>query len=54
MPSTLDPEIKRSLAARIRYYNELGIYDFYRRDPSPSLTTTELPARVPIQPECLP
>ena len=50
MPLTLDPELKRSLAARIRYYNELGIYDFYRRDPAPSLTTTELPARVPIQP----
>src|SRR6201986_2098675 len=32
MPSTLDPQLKRALAERIRYYNELGIYDFYRRD----------------------
>ena len=32
MPTTLDPLIKRALADRIRYYNELGIYDFYRRD----------------------
>jgi uracil-DNA glycosylase len=31
MPSTLDPEMRRALAARIRYYNEMGIYDFYRR-----------------------
>jgi uracil-DNA glycosylase family 4 len=32
MPRTLDPELRRALAARIRYYNELGIYDFYRRE----------------------
>jgi DNA polymerase len=31
MPRTLDPQLKRILAERIRYYNELGIYDFYRR-----------------------
>src|SRR5438034_886092 len=33
MPRTLDPQLKRALAERIRYYNELGIYDFYRREP---------------------
>jgi len=31
MPRILDPELRRALAARIRYYNEMGIYDFYRR-----------------------
>ena len=31
MPRTLDPELRRALAARIHYYNEMGIYDFYRR-----------------------
>ena len=31
MPRTLDPELRRALAARIRYYNEMGVYDFYRR-----------------------
>ena len=31
MPRTLDPELRRALAARIRYYNEMGIYDFYRQ-----------------------
>src|SRR6476620_8310369 len=32
MSPTLDPQLKRALAARIRYYNDLGIYDFYRRE----------------------
>jgi uracil-DNA glycosylase len=27
----LTPQLKRALADRIRYYNDLGIYDFYRR-----------------------
>ncbi len=34
MPPTLDPELRRALAARIHYYNEMGIYDFYRRPVS--------------------
>jgi len=45
MPATLDPKLKRALAERIRYYNELGIYDFYRRDSFPSETSVQ------IQPE---
>ncbi len=36
MPHVLDPELRRALAARIRYYNEMGIYDFYRRPSSAS------------------
>jgi len=31
MSRTLDPDLRRALAARIRYYNEMGIYDFYQR-----------------------
>src|SRR5258707_3902438 len=31
MPRNLSPELRRAVAERIRYYNELGIYDFYRR-----------------------
>ena len=31
MPLSLNPELRRALAERIRFYNELGIYDFYRR-----------------------
>ncbi|MFZ3266061.1 MAG: uracil-DNA glycosylase [Terriglobales bacterium] len=34
----LDPELRRALAARIRYYNEMGIYDFYRQPVSVSET----------------
>jgi len=33
MPSPLEPGLRQALAERIRYYNELGIYDFYRREP---------------------
>ena len=32
MARVLDPELKRALHERIRYYRELGIYDYYRRD----------------------
>jgi uracil-DNA glycosylase family 4 len=32
MTRVLDPQLKRALAERVRFYNELGIYDFYRRD----------------------
>ena len=34
MPRTLDPELRRAVAARIRYYHEMGIYDFYRQPVS--------------------
>jgi DNA polymerase len=33
----LNPQLKRALADRIRYYNELGIYDFYRRETQASI-----------------
>jgi uracil-DNA glycosylase len=33
MARVLDPQLKRALSDRIRYYNDLGIYDFYRREP---------------------
>jgi len=32
MALALDPELRRALAERVRYYHELGIYDFYRRE----------------------
>jgi uracil-DNA glycosylase family 4 len=32
MPQTLDPELRRALAERVRYYREIGIYDLYRRE----------------------
>ena len=42
MPPVLDPDLRAALAARIRYYNEMGIYDFYRR-PLPD-GVREMPA----------
>jgi uracil-DNA glycosylase len=31
MSLALDPELRRALADRVRYFHELGIFDFYRR-----------------------
>src|SRR5579884_3794860 len=31
MASPLDPQLRKAVSDRIRYYNDLGIYDFYRR-----------------------
>jgi len=50
VPTIPSPDVRRALADRIRYYNELGIYDFYRRDRSEALSesvTTE------VEPESL-
>jgi DNA polymerase len=54
MPHTLDAELRRALAARIRFYNEMGIYDFYRRDTCGEVAAVAAePEAVvtPIQPE---
>jgi uracil-DNA glycosylase family 4 len=32
MPTVLAPELRRAISERVRFYHELGIYDFYRRD----------------------
>jgi uracil-DNA glycosylase len=45
---TLTPELRRALADRIRYYNELGIYDFYRRE---SAGTNAEPQPEPMPPK---
>ena len=31
MPPPLDPALRLQIAARVRFYQDLGIYDFYRR-----------------------
>jgi uracil-DNA glycosylase len=36
MPLPLDPDRRRVLVDRIQYYNDLGIYDFYRRSVADS------------------
>jgi uracil-DNA glycosylase family 4 len=32
MPPIFDTQLRRALADRIRFYNDLGVYDFYRRE----------------------
>jgi DNA polymerase len=56
VPTIQNPDLRRALADRIRYYNELGIYDFYRRDRSEALsesitTDVESKATASSQPE---
>ena len=41
MPRTLDPELRRALAERVRYCHEMGIYDFHRRE---STARDEIPS----------
>src|ERR1700704_1828664 len=33
MSQILHPDLRRALAERVRYCHEMGIYDFYRREP---------------------
>jgi len=40
MPHNLDADRRRALAERVRFYHELGIYDFYRRAPQVVESTT--------------
>ena len=50
MPTIPSPDVRRALADRIRYYNELGIYDFYRRDRSVALSES---VTTDVEPESL-
>ena len=43
MPKPLDPQTKTQLAARVKYYKEMGIYDFYRRPVEEGVELTLLP-----------
>jgi DNA polymerase len=52
MPSILDPQLRRALADRLRYYHELGIYDFYRRGPLvPEAAVIDAASSTTSQPE---
>jgi DNA polymerase len=48
VPTITNPELLRALADRVRYYNELGVFDFYRRERSESPLDS---APIRIQPE---
>jgi uracil-DNA glycosylase family 4 len=58
MPRSLSVDTRHALRERIRYYNELGIYDFYQRELNSSQAATEpvfesstLAPPISIQPE---
>jgi DNA polymerase len=46
---SLDPALRRAITDRVRYYNDLGIYDFYRRPVAPEIAeeVTDRVARAP-------
>ena len=57
VPTIQNPDVRRALAERIRYYNELGIYDFYQREPLVVASETILASEVdsiPYQREEMP
>src|SRR5579864_6905078 len=37
MPAAIDPSMKEALLARLRFYRDLGLTEFYRRPVEPSL-----------------
>jgi len=43
-----DPELRRALVERVRYYRELGIYDFYKREPISASATSVLEEDAPL------
>ncbi|HZQ21658.1 MAG TPA: uracil-DNA glycosylase [Terriglobales bacterium] len=56
MSRILDPQTRCALAERLRYYNELGIYDFYRREipqteQNPEAAQYEQEASEPMTPK---
>jgi len=48
---SLDPELRSALAARLRYYHELGIYDFYQRERAATDETSSLTFQPEIREE---
>lgn len=45
MPIIENPDVRRALSERVRYYNELGIYDFYQREGGHA-SSTALPEEI--------
>ena len=49
MPPALDDHLRRALADRLRYYHELGIHDFYRRESSAVAVSESVPASIQLE-----
>src|ERR1700756_3526758 len=41
MSRSLSPDLRKALSERLRYYREMGIYDFYCRDAAPQPDSAE-------------
>jgi uracil-DNA glycosylase len=41
MTRALDPKLREQLSARLQYYRDMGIYDFYRREGGAALAAAE-------------
>jgi uracil-DNA glycosylase family 4 len=56
MPKPLDPQTKKHLAARVKYYKEMGIHDFYRQaiDPNVELALQPTVSEKALNPPALP
>src|ERR1041385_4507537 len=56
MPAALEPHLQSHTAERLRFYNELGIYDFYRHETSISIDEAPIAegAQLEIQEEMTP
>jgi uracil-DNA glycosylase len=48
MPPFLDSQLRRAVVERLRYYNELGIYDFYYRESSSAPAAESSVAEQPL------
>lgn len=48
MPKHIDPATQQQLAARVNYYREMGIYDFYRKPVDESLELAAVTAPEPM------
>jgi uracil-DNA glycosylase family 4 len=51
MPSSLDSKLRRAIADRLQYYKDLGIYDFYRREPLAIGVPPSTPSATVVSPE---
>ena len=47
MPEVLDPQTRKALADRLRYYNDLGIYEFYRRASQEASSAVAVEQNIP-------
>jgi uracil-DNA glycosylase family 4 len=43
MAPSLNPQMRRAIADRVQYYKDLGIYDFYRREPLAASIGSNIP-----------